>query len=88
MNSPTSPTAATSREGSAQVMDIKEISVYLPHRYPFLLVDRVVSVQAGELIKGYKNVSVNEMFFASSPVPSIAFGIRNRLAISVFSCSV
>jgi 3-hydroxyacyl-[acyl-carrier-protein] dehydratase len=45
------------------MMDIKEISEYLPHRYPFLLVDRVVSVDAGELIKGYKNVSVNELFF-------------------------
>jgi 3-hydroxyacyl-[acyl-carrier-protein] dehydratase len=45
------------------MMDIKEISEYLPHRYPFLLVDRVVSVDPGELIKGYKNVSVNELFF-------------------------
>jgi 3-hydroxyacyl-[acyl-carrier-protein] dehydratase len=52
-----------SGEGSAQAMDIKAISVYLPHRYPFLLVDRVVSVEAGARIKGYKNVSVNEMFF-------------------------
>lgn len=45
------------------MMDIKEISEYLPHRYPFLLVDRVVSVESGELIKGYKNISVNEVFF-------------------------
>ena len=45
------------------MMDIKEIFEYLPHRYPFLLVDRVVSVEPGETIKGFKNVSVNEMFF-------------------------
>lgn len=45
------------------MMDIKEISEYLPHRYPFLLVDRVVSVEPGDTIKGYKNVSVNEIFF-------------------------
>ena len=64
MNSDTSPTAAMSREGSsAQMMDIKAISVYLPHRYPFLLVDRVTAVEPGAQIKGFKNVSVNEMFF-------------------------
>ena len=45
------------------MMSIREIAEYLPHRYPFLLVDRVVSVEPGELIKGYKNVSVNEPFF-------------------------
>jgi len=45
------------------MMDIKEIAEYLPHRYPFLLVDRVVSVVPGEIIKGFKNISVNEMFF-------------------------
>jgi 3-hydroxymyristoyl/3-hydroxydecanoyl-(acyl carrier protein) dehydratase len=45
------------------MMDIKEISEYLPHRYPFLLVDRVVTVVAGESIKGYKNLSANELFF-------------------------
>jgi 3-hydroxyacyl-[acyl-carrier-protein] dehydratase len=45
------------------MMDIKEISEYLPHRYPFLLVDRVVSCEPGDTIKGFKNVSVNELFF-------------------------
>ncbi len=45
------------------MMDIKEISEYLPHRYPFLLVDRVTSVEPGEAINGYKNISVNEIFF-------------------------
>ncbi|APX91865.1 3-hydroxyacyl-[acyl-carrier-protein] dehydratase FabZ [Halomonas sp. 1513] len=45
------------------VMDINEIREYLPHRYPFLLIDRVTELQLGELIRGYKNVSINEPFF-------------------------
>ena len=44
-------------------MDIAEIRQHLPHRYPFLLVDRVVEVIAGESIVAYKNLSVNEPFF-------------------------
>ena len=44
-------------------MDVSEIREYLPHRYPFLLVDRVVELHLGESIIGYKNVSVNEPFF-------------------------
>lgn len=44
-------------------MDIEEIRRHLPHRYPFLLVDRVVSVIAGESIVAYKNLSINEAFF-------------------------
>ncbi|RDE18522.1 3-hydroxyacyl-[acyl-carrier-protein] dehydratase FabZ [Motiliproteus coralliicola] len=45
------------------MMDVKEIRKYLPHRYPFLLVDRVVELSVGESIVAYKNVSVNEPFF-------------------------
>lgn len=45
------------------MMDITEISKYLPHRYPFLLVDRVVEITAGESIIAYKNLSANEAFF-------------------------
>lgn len=45
------------------VLDIKEIQTYLPHRYPFLLVDRITEFNAGESIVGYKNVTVNEEFF-------------------------
>ena len=44
-------------------MHITEIHEYLPHRYPFLLVDRVTEVEGGKYIKGYKNVSANEHFF-------------------------
>jgi 3-hydroxyacyl-[acyl-carrier-protein] dehydratase len=45
------------------MMDIKEIQKYLPHRYPFLLVDRVVEVNLGESIVAIKNVSINEPYF-------------------------
>lgn len=44
-------------------MDIQRILQILPHRYPFLLVDRVVECVPGSHIKAYKNVSVNEPFF-------------------------
>jgi 3-hydroxyacyl-[acyl-carrier-protein] dehydratase len=45
------------------LMDVNEIREYLPHRYPFLLVDRVVELNKGESIVAYKNVTVNEPFF-------------------------
>lgn len=45
------------------MMDISEIRVYLPHRYPFLLVDRVVEINLGESIVAYKNLTANEPFF-------------------------
>jgi len=44
-------------------MDVREIKKYLPHRYPFLLVDRVVELVEGERIIAYKNISVNETVF-------------------------
>ena len=44
-------------------MEIHDILKHLPHRYPFLLVDRVLSVEAGKSIHAYKNVSINEPFF-------------------------
>ena len=46
----------------SQAMDIQRILSILPHRYPFLLVDRVVECVPGSHIKAYKNVSVNEPF--------------------------
>ena len=44
-------------------MDIHEILNYLPHRYPFLLVDRVISLEEGKEITAIKNVTINEPFF-------------------------
>ena len=45
------------------MMDVNEIREYLPHRYPFLLVDRVVELNLGESIVAYKNLSINEPYF-------------------------
>ncbi len=42
---------------------IDELLTYLPHRYPFLLVDRVTEMNAGESVRGYKNVTANEELF-------------------------
>ena len=44
-------------------MDINEIRALLPHRYPFLLIDRVVELEPGKRVRCYKSVSVNEPFF-------------------------
>ncbi|OSZ67929.1 3-hydroxyacyl-ACP dehydratase FabZ [Hydrogenophaga sp. IBVHS2] len=44
-------------------MDIHQILKLLPHRYPILLVDRVLEVEAGQRIKALKNVTINEPFF-------------------------
>ena len=44
-------------------MDILEILEYLPHRYPFLLVDRVLQLEEGRRILALKNVTMNEPFF-------------------------
>lgn len=44
-------------------MDIHQIIAKLPHRYPFLLVDRVLEIEKGVSITGLKNVSINEPFF-------------------------
>jgi len=45
-------------------MDLAEIQKMLPHRYPFLLVDRVVEIVPGQKLLAYKNVSINEPFFS------------------------
>jgi 3-hydroxyacyl-[acyl-carrier-protein] dehydratase len=44
-------------------MDIHKILKKLPHRYPFLLVDRVLSIDKGKSIRALKNVTINEPFF-------------------------
>ena len=46
------------------VMDIKQIMEIIPHRQPFLLVDRIVDMVPGESVTAIKNVSMNEPFFA------------------------
>jgi 3-hydroxyacyl-[acyl-carrier-protein] dehydratase len=53
---PPSPPAKTT-------LDITEIQAILPHRYPFLLIDRVIEITRGKRIVAIKNVTVNEPFF-------------------------
>ncbi|MDD2308977.1 MAG: 3-hydroxyacyl-ACP dehydratase FabZ [Desulfuromonadaceae bacterium] len=45
------------------MLDINEIMKILPHRYPFLLVDKILEIELGKSIIGIKNVSINEPFF-------------------------
>ncbi len=47
----------------AAVFDIHDVLEYLPHRYPFLLVDRILEYEAGKRIVSLKNVTINEPFF-------------------------
>jgi UDP-3-O-[3-hydroxymyristoyl] N-acetylglucosamine deacetylase/3-hydroxyacyl-[acyl-carrier-protein] dehydratase len=49
--------------GADALLDIRQIARILPHRYPFLLVDRVIEIEGDTRIKGIKNVSFNEQFF-------------------------
>jgi 3-hydroxyacyl-[acyl-carrier-protein] dehydratase len=51
------------RNESKTVLDINDIKKLIPHRYPFLFVDRVVELEPGNRIKAIKNLSVNEEFF-------------------------
>jgi 3-hydroxyacyl-[acyl-carrier-protein] dehydratase len=51
-------------EGVSVMIDVREIMQIMPHRYPFLLVDRIESLKEGEEIVGIKNVTINEPFFA------------------------
>ena len=45
------------------MMDVKEIQKYLPHRYPFLLVDRILELELEKRVVALKNISVNEDLF-------------------------
>ncbi len=51
------------RYGTDAILDIRQIAKILPHRYPFLLVDKVIEIDGDTRIKGIKNVSLNEQFF-------------------------
>ncbi|HOI45285.1 MAG TPA: 3-hydroxyacyl-ACP dehydratase FabZ [Candidatus Aminicenantes bacterium] len=48
---------------AAHLIRIEKIQRFLPHRYPFLLVDRILEIQPGKSIRALKNVTVNEPFF-------------------------
>jgi len=51
------------KENASNSMDIHEILEHLPHRYPFVLIDRVISMEVGKEITALKNVTINEPFF-------------------------
>jgi UDP-3-O-[3-hydroxymyristoyl] N-acetylglucosamine deacetylase/3-hydroxyacyl-[acyl-carrier-protein] dehydratase len=56
--------AAAAAEDAPPAMDIGQIMRIMPHRYPFLLVDRVVAIEPGERVVALKNVTANEPFFS------------------------
>lgn len=51
------------KQGTDALLDIRRIQKILPHRYPFLLVDKVIEINGDNRIKGIKNVTANELFF-------------------------
>jgi 3-hydroxyacyl-[acyl-carrier-protein] dehydratase len=63
MHDTNEPVPTTDVPSSAKVLKYADIIGVLPHRYPFLLVDRVVAVEPGKRVRAYKNVSANEEFF-------------------------
>ena len=59
-----------------KIIDIEEIKKILPHRYPFLLIDRVIEVKQGECIKAIKNITYNEPCFQGHfPSKSVMPGV-------------
>lgn len=69
------------------MLDINEIKQILPHRYPFLLVDRIVEMESGKRIVGHKNVSANEPFFQGHfPAEPVMPGVLILEALAQVSC--
>jgi len=64
MTETTHPAAEVAAPAAKTVLDINEIFNILPHRYPFLLIDRVVDLTRKQRIVAIKNVTINEPFFA------------------------
>ena len=69
--------------------NIMEITKMIPHRYPFLLVDRITECKPGEYCKGYKNVTANEEFFQGHfPDNPIMPGVLQIEAMAQLSAGV
>ena len=69
--------------------DIMEIMKMIPHRYPFLLVDRIMECVPGEYCKGYKNVTMNEQFFCGHfPENPIMPGVLQIEAMAQLSAGI
>ncbi len=70
-------------------LDIKAIQKMLPHRYPFVMIDRVTEVVAGQYALGYKNISVNEpQFTGHFPELPIMPGVLQLEAAAQLACMV
>ncbi len=70
-------------------LDVKEIQAILPHRYPFVMVDRVLELIPGKSAVGYKNISVNEpQFMGHFPEIPIMPGVLQLEAAAQLSCLV
>jgi 3-hydroxyacyl-[acyl-carrier-protein] dehydratase len=69
------------------MLDINEIKAVLPHRFPFLLVDRITELEPGKRIVGLKNVSANEPFFQGHfPSEPVMPGVLILEALAQVSC--
>lgn len=72
---------------TVQTLDINQIKQLLPHRYPFLLVDRVTYVEPGLKAQGYKNLTANEQFFEGHfPFKPIMPGVLMVEALAQLGC--
>jgi 3-hydroxyacyl-[acyl-carrier-protein] dehydratase len=70
-------------------MNIQEIENLLPHRYPFLMIDRVEEIEAGIRANGYKNITMNEPYFIGHfPRIPIMPGVLQVEAAAQLSCMV
>jgi 3-hydroxyacyl-[acyl-carrier-protein] dehydratase len=72
---------------TAEIIDINQIKALIPHRYPFLLVDRVTEFEPGQRAKGYKNLTANEQFFEGHfPFKPIMPGVLMVEALAQLAC--
>ncbi len=70
-----------------EVLDVVEIRKLIPHRYPFLLLDRVTEYEPGLKAKGYKNLTANEEFFQGHfPFKPIMPGVLMVEALAQLGC--
>lgn len=68
-------------------MDINEVLQYLPHRYPFLLIDRVTNIELGKSLTALKNVTMNEPYFVGHfPQQPVMPGVLILEALAQAAC--